>query len=544
MPGIGDPARVEAAAVTSAVLPSRSGPPSAAVVGAEAVREFRPDGDLRLYAHVKRFRERWVADERFRDAVLADPRAAARGIGLDLDPSPLAFLWHSAAPVDRAAPEVRAYQHLEDRGQAYIDFAAADVGVAEPYRAWRARQKARSAFAEGFVVAPIALHLPFSVELTRGCSHGCWFCGVSAQPLEAVLPTDLDAWEEMLRALRGVFGESAARGFLFWATDPLDHPDYEAHAEAFRRVLGRFPTTTTAGATADLDRFRRLMALARSADYPYPVLRFSVVSLRRLNEIHGAFSPEELAEVDFVMLNRESVLALAEAGHVRDVARRWPERIAHERNKLDMRRSGPYADDDEIWSHRTICCVSGFLIEPVAGRVRLISPEPSSDRWPDGYAVFGEERFARAGEFAGALDRLVARHMGPEPPERLALQRGVTVAAPSRTLARAEGRGHRVTFASRGRDLAHMPALAEAFRGGARVADAAERVARRFGIEPRLARADAVELWRNGVLIETIFDFADAGEPPGKHRPPDAAVRAASPPPGGPPPLPVPPRAA
>ena len=69
---------------------------------------------------------------------------------------------------------------------------------------------------------------------------------------------------------------------------------------------------------------------------------------------------------------------------------------------------------------KTLGHISGFLIEPVAGRVCLISPELSSDQWPDGYAVFGEERFAHTGEFAGVLDRLVARHMGLEPPERLA----------------------------------------------------------------------------------------------------------------------------
>ena len=498
--------------MTTVALPSRGLPFAASGTGG-AVRDSRSDDDLRLYAHVKRFRERWVADERFRTAVRDDPRAAAARAGLDMDPSPLDFLWRSGAQVGRGTPVGRAYWRIVDQARAYMDFAADDEGAAEPYLFWRARQKARTVFAEGYVVAPLSLHLPFTVELTQGCSLGCWFCGLSARPLEAVLPTDIDAWEEMLRALRGIFGKSAARGFLFWATDPLDHPDYEAHADAFRRVLGRFPTTTTAAATADLDRTRSLMALARSADYAYPVLRFSVVSLRRLNEIHAAFSPEELAEVDFAMLNRESLLALAEAGHVRDVARRWPERLAHERSKVDAIKRGPQAGDDEIWSHRTICCVSGFLIEPIAGRVRLISPEPSSDRWPDGYAVFGEERFADASELAGALDRLIADHMGPEPPERLALQRGVTVTAPSRAQARADGRGHRVTFAAR-RDLAHMPALAEAFRGGAKVEDATGSVARRFGIEPRLVRNDAADLWRHGVLIETIFDLASAEENP------------------------------
>ena len=59
-----------------------------------------------------------------------------------------------------------------------------------------------------------------------------------------------------------------------------------------------------------------------------------------------------------------------------------------------------------------------------------------------------------------------------------------------------------------------MPALAEAFRGGARVADTAGSVARRFGIEHRLARNDAADLWRRGVLD----DLASAEEIPQGNR--------------------------
>ena len=504
----------EAAAVTAAVFPFQPGPPSVAAGTGGTAQRVRSDGGRRLYAHVKRFRERWTADDRFRAAVSADPPAAAAAIGLDFDPSPLAFLWRAGTRIDDTAPEVCASRRIDERAQAYLDFTDDDGGAAESYRAWRARQKARSAFAQGFVVAPMALHLPFSVELTRGCSFGCWFCGLSARPLEAVLPTDLDAWEEMLRALREVFGASAARGFMFWATDPLDHPDYEAYADVFRRVLGRFPSTTTAAAVTDVGRTRRLMALARSADYPYPVLRFSVVSLRRLDRIHAEFSAEELVGVDFAMVNRESVLMLAQAGYARSKATRWPERLAHERSKIERYSAGRHDDGDEAWAHRTIACVSGFLIEPLAGRVRLISPEPCSDRWADGYVVFGEERFEDAGEFARALERLVARHMKPDPPGRLALQRGVKVVAKSRTAATAEGRGHRVTFMSKRRGLAHLPALADAFHGGARVEEAVGGVAHRFGVEPRLVRKDMTNLWRQGILIEPIFAFSDTEESP------------------------------
>ena len=469
------------------------------------------EGDARTDAHVKRFCERWMGDDRFRAALRDAPGAAVAALGVDVDPEALAFLWRGGAPPAGGSPEAGGWRRMHERGQAYLDFCADDDGAAGPWQPWLARQRARCAFALGAVAAPMNLHLPFAVELTRGCSLRCWFCGVSAQPLAEVPPTDLAAWERMLGALGDLFGARAARGVLYWATDPLDHPDYEAHAEAFRRLLGRFPNTTTAAPLADPARTRRLLALARSRDYPYPVVRFSAVTRRRLEQIHAEFSAEELADVDLVALNRESVLALAETGHAREAARRRPELAERERDKL--RRAG--ADPGQV-AHRTIACVSGFLIEPAAGRVRLISPEPCSDRWPDGYVVFGEERYEDAGGFARAVGRLAARHVTPDPPARLALQRGVTVAADGASphAARAAGGGHAVTFRAP-RGLGHLPALADAFRGGARVEDAVGAVAGRFGVAPRLVRLDVASLWRQGVLIEPVCALADAQETAG-----------------------------
>lgn len=471
------------------------------------------DGEARLRGEVKRFRERWLADDRFRAAVAADPAAATAAAGLALDPEPLRFLWQPDVPVDTGTPEGRAYRSLEGVDYAYFDFCAADGGACEPYRAWRARQRARCAFAQGPQMTLFELHLPFAVELTRGCSLGCWFCGLSAASLEAVLPTDLDSWEDMLRALRGVFGDSAVRGFLYWATDPLDHPRYEAYGEVFRRVLGRFPATTTAAPHVDLDRTRRLMEQARAGNCP--AMRFSVVTLRRLDEIHAAFSAAELADVTLVPVNRESVLGLANAGGVRSKSERWSERVDLERHKLDAIGIG---------ERDTIACVSGFLIEPLVGRVRLISPEPSSDRRPDGYAVIDEAHYTDGSGFAAALDRMVAANMGEEPPARLALQRGVRVAARSRTAVEATGRGHVVTFQSQRRDLAALPALADAFRGGADVEQVVGRISHQFGAAPGRVRGDIATLWRHGVLIETVFDFADADADLGADADPGADV--------------------
>ena len=467
--------------------------------------------DKRIYARAKRFRELWTADDRFRKAVRADPQAAADAAGIDIDTSRLEPVWNHAVRADASTQEGRALIRIEERAREYLDFCADDTGAAEGYRAWRKRQKARAAFAQGYVVAPIALHLPYTVELTKGCSMGCWFCGLSAARLEAALPTDLAAWERVLRALArpDVFGDSAVRGFLYWATDPFDHPDYEAYGDTFARVLGRFPATTTAAPMKDPARTRRAMERARAGDAPS--MRFSVVSLRQLENIHNEFDADELADVELVMVNRESILGLAQAGHVREKAKRIPERAAFERRKIDKGHK-----DDEIFSHRTIACVSGLIVEPVIGRVRLISMEPCSDRWPDGYAVFDEARFDPAGAegFEDALLGLISRNMSGELPDRLALQRGVSVTATGAREVCAEGRGHRVSLRAGWRALGHLPALADAFRGGARVETVVADIARRFEMPPRRVRRDAAELWRQGALIETVFDFADLTEAP------------------------------
>lgn len=463
---------------------------------------IRDAGERRLAAHVKRFFERWVGDASFRAAVGVDPTGAAAAAGLELDPGPLAFLWRGGKPRDPDAPEVRAYGRIAARSRAYLDFCADDAGAGAAYRRWRARHRARTAYSCGAFVAPLQLHLPFAVELTQGCSRGCWFCGVSALPLEAVLPTDLDRWEGMLQALRGIFGDSVERGFLYWATDPLDHPDYEAYAEVFRRVCGRFPATTTAAPLTDPARTRRLAALAFAGDCPSEGMRFSVVSRRQLADIHATFSAEELLDISLVLVNHESLLALAEAGHARERAKRRPELAALERRKLSK------SDDDEMMAHRTIACVTGFLIEPIAGRVRLISPTPSSDRWPDGYVVFDEAHYDSVDEFAGALQAMVERNMGAEPPDHLLLQNGVALIPVPGIGVAAEARGHRMTFRAGRRDLSHLPALADAFRDGAGLDDVSRRIAERFRIEPAKARADATALWREGVLVEPIFAAA------------------------------------
>ena len=243
------------------------------------------------------------------------------------------------------------------------------------------------------------------------------------------------------------------------------------------------------------------MALSRAGGSP--ALRFSVVSRKALRRLHEIFSPEELVDVDLALVNRESLLALADAGRARGKGRRME--VEHQKWRRVVA--------DEGVRHRTIACVSGFQVEPLNNRVRLVTPEPASRRWPDGYAVLDEEPFDDVEEFGRGLDRLIERNMRPTPPPRLALQRGVIVEPLASGGVRARARGHAIALATRGRSHRHVPGLAREFAEPRPVEDAVAAVSRRSGIPPALLRLDVAALWRHGVLIEPAFAFAGGGAP-------------------------------
>lgn len=469
-----------------------------------------------LFPVVKRVRERWIADPRFRAGVARDPSRIARDYP-GVDPAGLAFLWQPATDPnlpasDLPTPEARAFAAVGRWIAGNSDFSHDPASLAEsaaPYRAWRARQIARSAFALGVVASGVNLHLPFAVELSQGCSVGCWFCGLSADRLRRNAPADattLALWRDMLIELASRFGSYGRRGFLFWATDPLDNPDYEVFANAFADRFGCWPSTTTALALRDLARTRALIARARARSAPR--LRFSVLSPRALDEIHAAFTAEAMIDVDLVPVNKGSLLSLAAAGRLRrqaeldsgDAVTSRGRGRAAERSAI----AAPGLPDDAA-RHDTIACVSGFLIDLVGRSVRLVTPTPATAPRPDGFVTLASAPFACGASFGAALDGMIARHMP------IALSLGRTLAKPPALTATrlidgvvVAARGHRLAFRRRGR-TGHLLPLLDAFGrpGGATVAEATDMAGRVEGAPPaKIILDDATLLWQQGVLVE------------------------------------------
>lgn len=337
-------------------------------------------------ARIKRFLERVAGLDSVREGLATRPDRISQELGLDVEA--LRPLWDADRRDSEGTPATRAYRDwvatkLKLRDEFRTGSAPSHPGL----RRWRERQVARCSWELSNDAALSIIHAPVAVELCQGCSVGCWFCGVGATKFRQAAPYQPELWRAILTTLRDRVGEGCGHGFCYWATDPLDNPDYERFCLDFWSILGRFPQTTTALALKDPERTRALLRLAE--EHGCPVNRFSVLSQGQLEKVFASFTPEELLRVELVLQNPQSQVVKAFAGRARETDRVKP---------------------DDPAENSTIACVSGFLINLVEKRVRLISPCSAGPRWPLGYRVHAEGQFETGPEFA----RLVESMLDPE----------------------------------------------------------------------------------------------------------------------------------
>jgi len=339
-------------------------------------------------AVVKRFLDVCKGSREFRDGLKHDPQPLLQKWNIDVDPEVLRGLWddehpdltESEAPhpavrdyLDWKASRLRFQQALRER---------AENGPSH-FQNWRERQIRRFMTEATPEQSEAVGHWPFVLELARGCSVGCDYCGVAAGPLEAVARYTSEngvMFRTLLNVLGDYFGAAATTGFLYWATEPFDNLDYEKYLRVFFETFGTTPQTTTAAWQRNVNRTRRLLDQSRRDNGV--MNRFSINSLEQLRFCMETFTPEELDDVELITQTPGSQMVQVAAGR------------GIEANPMAVRG--------------TIACVTGFLINLVDHSIKLISPCTDLKRWPLGYAIYRQAQFETADdvhEFLKACER-------------------------------------------------------------------------------------------------------------------------------------------
>lgn len=367
-----------------------------------------PKAYISQIANIKRVLERWVSDPKYREEFEIDAAKAIASLKVDVKKEEITPLIYE----EEAMKFVDAYNNKEwdkfplstFRYKAFFEEKKKHrTFIREESRssnlkidAWRHRQINRCAGVLGLKKAEALVHAPAAFEISNGCSVGCWFCGVTAPKFEHNWPYNAENaafWKGSLQALKDVMGACVKNGFMYWATDPLDNPDYEKFLKDFHTVTGRCPQTTTAMGTKDLDRTRALFNL--SASLGSDIDRFSVLSLKMLSQIHEYFTPEELLRVECIPQNKEAKdrYVKANAGRARDFTEKKQAELTKEKDGS------------------TIACVSGFLFNMARREVRLVTPCTANEKWPLGYWVIDKRTFDSPEALKAELESMVDKHM-------------------------------------------------------------------------------------------------------------------------------------
>ena len=328
------------------------------------------------FCDIKRFLERWIGDPLFRKSLVKDPWGTVNKYGIEVDPSAVSIMYDGSLKDYHNLPSnthpavkdfCRKIQRIQKNATELRDLQNTSNGI---FANWRSRQRARLAGQDHSTDSSKNPHMLFAIELNKGCSIHCDYCGIAAGPLRAVArfePGYEKLFRDILSSLIAFFGDSAYFGVLYWATEPFDNPDYEKYLTAFYEEFGRIPETTTAAWHHDVNRTRKL--LQQNKKQKSLGQRFSINSISQLNFCMETFSVKELEHVELIINHPGALTYLSRTGRARQIPR-----------SIDG----------------TSACVTGFLINLPEKTIKLISPCIEPKRWPLGYRIFKEAHFIDA----------------------------------------------------------------------------------------------------------------------------------------------------
>ena len=233
---------------------------------------------------------------------------------------------------------------------------------------------------------PNIYYYPLAFELSRGCRIGCDFCGLMAERWSADAPYDRTFWRDIIRASFDFLGPIAGECPCYYATEPLDHPDYERFLADVEEITGHIPQTTTAAADREPERVRDLIhRLGEDRLRDQGRLRLSIRSVRQFERIAELFSPEELAYVELLPNNCGSVYRVSDSG----------------RNR---------ANQDREKYRYSISCLAGIRVNLADRTMTFIEPVLPDEAHPCGYRVLDKVTFDDAADYSEKLGSLFRRY--------------------------------------------------------------------------------------------------------------------------------------
>ncbi|MDD4238888.1 MAG: radical SAM family RiPP maturation amino acid epimerase [Desulfotomaculaceae bacterium] len=365
--------------------------------------------EKRLIPHIKRFIECAVGAPEFYAAVHENTAGCAsllqaRGI-LGVDPVQVAALMPeivSELPLLKKVPAAE----LEDKPQALLWQRYADTIAryrvtwrqlrektpSNLFNAWRQRQINRCQSQLSKETNQNIVHGTIAFELSKGCSMGCSFCGVAAEPLQEVFMytgENAGLWQDILNVAVDRLGATVGTGTCYWATEPSDNPDYLKFVEDFGKATGVYPQTTTAAPMRNLDWTRKLLRFRKQ--HSTAMDRFSILSANVLNRVHETFSAEDLALTVLDMQHSASSVRL--------------------RAQSGRNRNATGSPQLELAQDHTIACLTGYRVNMADRSVLLISPCPPSNSWPLGYRVYAAGNFSCAAELDDFIGETIKKCM-------------------------------------------------------------------------------------------------------------------------------------
>lgn len=370
------------------------------------MERFAKKEDESKIGWIKRFMEYESMIPGFHEEEVHDPEGTLKKYGFPLTVEEISF-YPNLDNINEMRPvfpesDAAKYAAFMNAKLAWRDELKEICVPSEPsMKKWHKRQAGRCRAELGARTSAL-IHLPFTMELTDGCSVGCPFCGLSAGKLKSVfLHTEENAklFRKSLLKVKELIGPCAEQATMYYASEPLDNPDYELFLRDLEEIYDNIPQITTAASMRHKDRLHEL--LKEINEEGKTIYRFSVLSKNMAEEIFAEFTPEELVYTELLPQYQEAPgQAFANSG-----------RMAEKEGNYD----------------NTISCLSGFVVNFANRTVRLTTPTSASIEHPTGEIILGKMEFRDADDLVSCMKMMIHEHMMNiiSPKDRVRLRYGL-----------------------------------------------------------------------------------------------------------------------